>query len=84
MGGRESGASARQASYNKEVKEQAPPNEEHITVKKISEKDKQHGRRQRQCKSAWDRGLGREDNEASINDGVEQMCLFFWWLEEIW
>ncbi|KAF8459360.1 hypothetical protein BGX38DRAFT_2985 [Terfezia claveryi] len=77
----------KQIAWHKEVKEQSFALEEHITVKKISEKignmkKAWKGARAMQIRSGW--GVRYEDNEQSINELLERRCPFFWRLEELW
>ncbi|RPB20104.1 hypothetical protein L211DRAFT_572676 [Terfezia boudieri ATCC MYA-4762] len=77
----------KQVAWHKEVKEQAFANEDHITVKRISEKmgnmkKAWNAARAMQTRSGW--GVRSGDNDQSINEVLERRCPFFWRLEELW
>ncbi|KAF8430084.1 hypothetical protein EV426DRAFT_579674 [Tirmania nivea] len=77
----------KQITWHKLVKGQVFSNDEHITVKRITDKVTNLKRswkeaRAMQQRSGW--GVKAEKNEASINDALERKCAFFWRLDEIW
>jgi len=77
----------KQITWHKLVKEQVFPSEEHITIRRITDKATNMKRswkeaRAMQQRSGW--GVRAEDNETSINEALERRCLFFWRLDEIW
>ncbi|KAF8424327.1 hypothetical protein EV426DRAFT_599504 [Tirmania nivea] len=77
----------KQIKWHKLVKEQVFSNDEHITVKRITDKATNMKRswkeaRAMQQRSGW--GVKAENNEASINETLERKCAFFWRLDEIW
>ena len=77
----------KQISWQKDVKEQQFPNNDHITVKKITDKVANMKRAWKDARAMQDRsgwGVRPEDNEESINNVLERKCAFFWRLEEIW
>ena len=77
----------KQIAWHKDVKDQVFADDEHIMVKKITEKANNMKRRWKEAKtmlelSGW--GVRLEDNEQSINDVLDRKCAFFWRLDEIW
>ena len=79
----------KQIAWHKDVKDQvfSEPGDEHITVKKITEKASNMKRRWKEAKamaelSGW--GVRLEDNEQTINDVLERKCAFYWRLDGIW
>ncbi|RPB25363.1 hypothetical protein L211DRAFT_867338 [Terfezia boudieri ATCC MYA-4762] len=76
----------KQITWHKLVKGQVFADEDHITVKRITDKSTNMKRswkdaRAMQQRSGW--GVKPEDNEASINQALERKCAFFWRLDEI-
>ena len=72
------------AWHNKEAKEQVFGAEEHITVKRISEKMGNMKKtwkdaKAMQAQSGW--GVKPEESEASTNQVLERRCPFFWRLD---
>ena len=73
----------KQITWYKEVKDAEFADEDHITVKKISDKLGNMRRvwkdtKAMQVQSGW--GIKPEDNEDSINEVLERKCPFFWQL----
>ena len=77
----------KQTAWFKDIKEQEFPDDEHITIKKISDKVNNMKKAWKAAKGMQERsgwGLTMEQNSTSINDALEKKCALFWRLEEIW
>ncbi|KAF8461924.1 hypothetical protein BDZ91DRAFT_736061 [Kalaharituber pfeilii] len=77
----------KQITWYKQVKEQVFAYEDHITVKKISDKMANAKRAWKEAKAILERsgwGMRPEDNEQSVNDILERKCTLFWRLDAIW
>ena len=77
----------KQSAWFKDIKDQEFADEEHITVKKITDKVQNMKKAWRVAKAMQERsgwGLTMEENSTSINHALEKKCAFFWRLEEIW
>ena len=77
----------KQITWHRRVKEQVFSSEEHITVKRITDKATNMKRswkeaRAMQQRSGW--GTEAEKNETSVNEALERKCTFFWQLDGIW
>ena len=77
----------KQLAWYKDVNDQEFPDDEHITIKKITDKGQNMKRAYRAANASQEGsgcGLTSEENSASINHALEKRCAFFWRLEEIW
>lgn len=77
----------KQVTWHKELKQEVFPDEEHITVKKITDKATNMKRAWKEAKALQD-STGCEliavDSERSIKELLEKKCTFFWRLNAIW
>ncbi|KAF8457675.1 hypothetical protein BGX38DRAFT_1156646 [Terfezia claveryi] len=77
----------KQVTWHKELKQEVFPDEEHITVKKITDKATNMKRAWKEAKALQDSPgceLIAVDNERSIKELLEKKCTFFWRLNAIW
>jgi len=77
----------KQIKWHKLVKEQVFSSEEHITVRRITDKATNMKRSWKEARAMQQRsgcGVKAEDNETSIDEALERRCPLFWRLDEIW
>ena len=77
----------KQVTWHKDVKEQLFSNDNHITVRKITNKVANMKRAWRDARAMQDQsgwGLQEDENDSTINGVLERKCPFYWRLDAIW